>query len=70
MPGGQRKQFAGEAITDLGVEVLTPGGQRQLFAGEAVTDLGVEVLTPGGQRESVDLGPLLNIHVPVNCETR
>ena len=47
-----------------------PGGQRKQFAGEAITDLGVEVLTPGGQRESVDLGPLLNIHVPVNCETR
>ena len=42
----------------------------KLFAGGAVTDLCVKVLALGSNVESVDLGPLLDVDIPVHCETR
>lgn len=41
----------------------------KLFAGGAVTDLCVKVLVLGSNVEGLDLG-LLDVDIPVHCETR
>ena len=42
----------------------------ELFASRAVTDLCVKVLALGSSVEGVDLGPLLEVDVPVHYEAR
>ena len=41
----------------------------KLFAGGAVTDLCVKVLVLGSNVEGLDLGLLLDVDIPVHCET-